>query len=393
MDSGGLMVAREHLRGALLAGVAAVDPVEAVRHWVQQQHGFLEIDLQDRQWPRADLRLLAIGKAAGPMSAAINELLGEQIGRALVIGPAPLTALPAHWLQVVGGHPLPDEGSLAAGRAVRQLLAQPTSKTVVLVCISGGATALVSDPVSGLSLGTLRSIYRALLASGATIGEMNVVRSSLDRLKAGGLVALAQPAQVIGLILSDVVGDAIGTIGSGLTDHPAAHNVLVGNNAQACQGAAEYLLGQGYRVNIVTSAMEGEAKIVGAAISQAIRQTPPGTALIYGGETTVTLPVDCEGCGGRNQELVLAAVLELADSSALVGAMGTDGIDGSSVAAGAIADGQTMVRANELGMFAADYLERHNSYDFFAGLGEAMITGATGTNVADLVIALHPLQK
>ncbi len=414
MDSGGLTVARQQLRAALQAGVAAVDPARAVRRWVRQQDGLLEIGLKDcsnhYHWSMEDLRLLAIGKAAGPMAAAIDELLEAQIVgaslgdrrdpvgrvlpyRALVIGPAPMPDLSAHWVQVVGGHPLPDEGSLAAGRAVRQLLAQATSATVLLVCISGGATALVSDPVPGLSLGTLRSIYRALLASGAAIGEMNVVRSSLDRLKAGGLVALAQPAQVVALILSDVVGDAIGTIGSGLTAHPAAHNVLVGNNAQACQGAADYLLGQGYRVKIVTSTMEGEAKIVGAEIAHQIRQAPPGIALIYGGETTVTLPVDCGGCGGRNQELALAAILELADSSALVGAMGTDGIDGSSWAAGAIADGPTVLRANQLGMVAADYLERHDSYNFFAALGAAMITGVTGTNVADLVIAIQPLKK
>jgi glycerate 2-kinase len=399
MDSGGLMVAWQQLRAALQAGVAAVDPARAVRRWVRQRDGLLEIGLPDgaRHWSMADLRLLAIGKAAGPMAGAIDELLGAQIlgaslgdgsQRALAIGPAPLP-LPAHWGQVVGGHPLPDQGSLAAGRAIRQLLAQVTPGTVLLVCISGGATALVSDPLPGLSLGTLRSIYQALLASGAAIGEMNVVRSSLDRLKAGGLVALAQPAQVVALILSDVVGDEIGTIGSGLTAHPAAHNVLVGNNAQACQGAADYLRGQGYEVNIVTSTMEGEAKIVGAKIAQQIRQAPPGTALIYGGETTVTLPIDC-GRGGRNQELVLAAALALADSSALVGAMGTDGIDGSSLAAGAIADGQTILRANELGMVAADYLERHDSDHFFGRLGEAIVTGVTGTNVADLVIALQP---
>jgi glycerate 2-kinase len=399
MDSGGLMESRQQLRAALQAGVAAVDPARAVRRWVRQRDGLLEIGLQDssQHWSMEDLRLLAIGKAAGPMAGAIDELLGARIlgdssNRALVIGPAPMPDLPAHWSQVVGGHPLPDEGSLGAGRAVRQLLAQVTPATVLLVCISGGATALVSDPVPGLSLGTLRSIYRALLAGGVAIGEMNVVRSSLDRLKAGGLVALAQPAQVVALILSDVVGDAIGTIGSGLTAHPAAHNVLVGNNAQACQGAADYLLGQGYGVNIVTSRMEGEAKIVGTEIAQQIRQAPPGTALIYGGETTVTLPVDC-GCGGRNQELVLAATLALADSSALVGAMGTDGIDGSSLAAGAIADGQTMLRAQELGMVAADYLEWHDSYNFFGGLGEAIVTGVTGTNVADLVIAMQPPQK
>jgi glycerate 2-kinase len=389
------MGAREQLRAALQAGIAAVDPARALKRWVRQRDGWLEVGLADgyRRWPLEDLRLLVIGKAARPMAAAIDELLGARIDRALVVGPAAISALPSHWCQVVAGHPLPDAGSLAAGRAVRELLAGGTAHTLLLVCLSGGATALVSDPVPGLSLGTLRSIYQALLASGAAIDEMNVVRSSLDQLKAGGLVDLAAPAQVLGLILSDVVGDAIGTIGSGLTDRPTAHNVLVGNNAQACQGAGDYLREQGYRVNIVTNRLAGEAKIIGAEVAQAIRQAPPGTAAIYGGETTVTLPVDCEGCGGRNQELVLAAALALADSSALVGAIGTDGIDGSSLAAGAIADGRTILRAKELGLVAEDYLQRHDSDRFFGGLGEAIVTGATGTNVADLVIAIHPPKK
>jgi glycerate 2-kinase len=388
------MGANAQLRAALLAGIAAVDPARAVQRWVRQQDGWLEIGLAEvRRWPMADLRLLAIGKAAAPMARAMHELLGGQIDRALVIGPATIPDLPTHWSQVVGGHPLPDAGSLEAGRAVREFLAQGTAQTLVLVCISGGATALVCDPLLGLSLETLRSLYRALLASGATIDEMNVVRSSLDRLKAGGLVTLAAPAQVVGLILSDVVGDEIGTIGSGLTDHPLAHNLLVGNNVQACRGAADYLRAQGYQVRIVTHRLVGEAKILGSEIAQAIQQAPPGTALIYGGEPTVTLPVDCAGIGGRNQELVLAAALAFADGAALVGAVGTDGIDGSSLAAGAIADGGTLQRAKALGLEAGDYLQRHDSDRFFGGLGEAIVTGATGTNVADLVIAMHPPQK
>jgi glycerate 2-kinase len=383
---------RHHLRAAFQAGIRAVEPQQAVGQHVQRCGELLAITdgVNSDRWPMVDLRLLAIGKAAGPMATAIAELVGVQrIDRALVISPEPVPNLPAHWLQIWAGHPLPTAASLAAGQAVRQLVANGTTETVVLVCISGGATALVSDPLPGISLSTLRAIYQTLLASGAEIQEMNVVRSGLDRLKAGGLVALAQPAQVVGLVLSDVVGDSIATIGSGLT--LTAHNVLVGNNAQACQGAAAYLTAQGYRV--ITNTMQGEAKIVGAEIARAIQQAPPGTALIYGGETTVTMPPANSGCGGRNQELVLAAALELNESSGLVGAVGTDGIDGCSPAAGAMADRSTLPRAIELGLVATDYLQRHDSYHFFTALGDSIITGPTGTNVADLAIAIHPLKK
>lgn len=374
-----------HLQAAFQAGIQAVEPQQAVSRHLRRRGKFLAI--ADRQWPMADLRLLAIGKAAGPMATAIAEFLGpQQIDRALVISPDPVTNLPAHWLQIQAGHPLPTAGSLAAGQAARQLVANSTAATVLLICVSGGATALICDPLPGISLSTLQAIYQALLASGAKIQEMNVVRSSLDRLKAGGLVQLAQPAQVLGLVLSDVVGDSISTIGSGLTLN--AHNVLVGNNAQACQGAAAYLTAQGYQV--MMSTMQGEAKMVGAKMARAIQKTPPGTALIYGGETTVTLPPVGSGLGGRNQELVLAAALELTGSPCLVGAIGTDGIDGCSPAAGAIADQYTVQRARDLGLVATEYLQHHDSYHFFAALGDSILTGPTGTNVADLAIALHP---
>lgn len=374
-----------HLQAAFQAGIQAVEPQQAVSRHLRRRGKFLAI--ADRQWPMADLRLLAIGKAAGPMATAIAEFLGpQQIDRALVISPDPVTNLPAHWLQIQAGHPLPTAGSLTAGQAARQLVDNSTAATVLLVCVSGGATSLICDPLPGISLSTLQALYQALLASGAEIQEMNVVRSSLDRLKAGGLVQLAQPAQVLGLVLSDVVGDSISTIGSGLTLN--AHNVLVGNNAQACQGAAAYLTAQGYQVMIST--MQGEAKIVGAEMARAIQKAPAGTALIYGGETTVTLPPAGSGLGGRNQELVLAAALELTGSPCLVGAIGTDGIDGCSPAAGAIADRYTVQRAGDLGLVATEYLQHHDSYHFFSALGDSILTGPTGTNVADLAIALHP---
>jgi glycerate 2-kinase len=390
------MVVRQHLLAALQQALWAVDPQQAIRKYVQRQRDFLVINAGEPQfWDlnTHDIRLIAVGKAALPMAQAVAELVGDRIDRAVIVIPAgsPPSDLPATWQVIYATHPLPGAGSWAAGMQVRQLLNNCTSHTLVLACISGGASSLLVDPLPGISLATLRLQYQELLASGANITTMNQVRTSFDRLKGGGLVAQAQPAQVVGLILSDVVGDSIATIGSGLTNHPQAQNILVGSNSQACQAAAKYLSDIAYQTRIVTTELEGEAQDVGDAIAQAIITEPPGTALIYGGETTVTLPRDCLGRGGRNQELVLAGALSLhnAQQTAWMVSMGTDGIDGQSDAAGAIVNEKTVSLAKQQGLLAANYLQQHNSYNFFQPLDALIMTGLTGTNVADIVIALR----
>jgi hydroxypyruvate reductase len=227
------------------------------------------------------------------------------------------------------------------------------------------------------------------------------VRSRLDRLKAGGLVRLAQPAQVIGLILSDVIGDPLDVIASGMTHEPHAYNTLVGNNTQACEAAATAARALGYEPTIVTTQMRGEARERGTEIAQSLRSdNPPAIsnlqspiskqAFVYGGETTVT--IRGEGKGGRNQELALAAAITLDHSTnqpIAVIALGTDGTDGPTDAAGAIATSETVARAIQLNLTPQDFLARNDSYHFFEQLGDLIVTGPTGTNVADVVIALR----
>jgi glycerate 2-kinase len=382
---------RDHLMRAFQAGIQAVQPDRAMRQFVE-----LTVDgfkISNRLYSTEDLRILTVGKAATAMAETLADLLGDKVQQGLVVSPQVGQELPANWRVVLGNHPLPGTDSLAAGQAVRELLANCTADTLLLVGVSGGATALLIDPPPEISLDTLRSIYQTLLTSGADITEMNAVRSRLDRLKAGGLVDLATPAQVVGLILSDVVGDDLAIIGSGLTNRPTAHNTLIGSNYQACLAASELLESLGYQPEIVTTKMTGIASSQGRSIAQAIQLASPGKALIYGGETTVTLPVDCPGFGGRNQELVLAAAIELQKYPAPVwlGSIGTDGIDGRSPAAGAIIETQTWQMARAQKIMAEDYLDRHDSYHFFEQLGQAIIIGATGTNVADLSIALKPI--
>jgi glycerate 2-kinase len=382
---------RDHLMRAFQAGIQAVQPDRAIRRFVEPTVDGCKIS--NRLYSTADLRILTVGKAAAAMAETLADLLADKVQQGLVVSPQVGQELPANWRIVLGNHPLPGTGSLAAGQAVRELLADCTADTVLLVGVSGGATALLIDPPPEISLNTLRLIYQTLLTSGADITEMNAVRSRLDRLKAGGLVDLATPAQVVGLILSDVVGDDLAIIGSGLTNRPTAHNTMIGSNYQACLAASDLLESLGYQPEIVTTQMTGVASNQGRSIAQAIQAAAPGTALLYGGETTVALPVDCPGQGGRNQELVLAAAIELQNYLAPVwiGSIGTDGIDGQSPAAGAIAETQTCKMARAQKIMAEDYLDRHDSYHFFQQLGQAITIGATGTNVADLSIALKPI--
>jgi glycerate 2-kinase len=382
---------QDHLLQAFRAGIQAVQPDQAIRQFVE--HTADGYKIADRTYSTQDLRVLTVGKAAAPMAQTLAELLGDKVQQGLVVPPQSGSGFPPNWRVVVGNHPLPGEGSLAAGLAVRELLLDCTADTLLLVGVSGGATALLCDPHLGISLKTLQTIYQALLTSGDDIHQMNIVRSLLDRLKGGGLVDLAAPAQVVGLILSDVVGDDISIIGSGLTNRPTAHNTLIGSNLQACEAAAATLQALGYQTRIVTSQMTGVASSQGQSIARDIQLQAPGTAWIYGGETTVTVPSGCVGKGGRNQELVLAAAIELSKNAtpAWIGSIGTDGIDGQSPAAGAIAATQTYRLAKAQKIIAEDYLDRHDSYHFFEQLGQSIITGATGTNVADLSIALRPI--
>jgi glycerate 2-kinase len=338
--------------------------------------------------------LVAVGKAAVPMASAILEVMQDRVSRGVVVtkyghatGATHLQGA-SHLTVLESAHPVPDENSVQAGKLVAEAISGGTERTLVIACISGGASALMIAPQPGIRLSTMQAINDALLRCGADIREMNIVRSRLDRLKGGGLARLAAPAQVLGLILSDVIGDPLDVIASGLTNDPRARNVLVANNTQACEACAEAARVLGYTTRIVTTELRGEARERGVEIARAIGAEPPGTCLIYGGEPTVTLRGN--GKGGRNQELALAAALELAGQPGMcIASFGTDGTDGPTDASGAIALPDTLARARALHLDAAQFLANNDSYHFFQPLGDLIMTGPTGTNVADVVIALH----
>ncbi len=381
---------------AITAALQAADPELALHRHLQRQENTLTIAQQSYDLRDRDIRLIVVGKGSIPMARAFATILGDVIHSAIIVTKHDHlgdTQLPAHWQIIEAAHPVPDENSARAGDRVCQLLGDCTDQTLILAGISGGASALMVAPHAGISLATMQVINDALLRSGVDIGAMNAVRSRLDRLKGGGLVELAQPGQVIGLILSDVIGDPLDVIASGLTHHPLAHNRLVGNNRQACEAAAAIFAAAGYTVEIVTTELSGEAKLRGAEIALQIGQRPAGTVLIYGGETTVTIAPQATGLGGRNQELALAAAIALHETQtpATILTLATDGTDGPTDAAGAWVDQTTVGQAIAQGLDPQNALEQHNSYPLFAQLDRLVMTGPTGTNVADVAIALQPL--
>ncbi|HEY3289095.1 MAG TPA: DUF4147 domain-containing protein [Anaerolineae bacterium] len=388
---------RRDFEAMIKAALHAADPFAAVKRYLQMDGSELFVDSKPVGLHGYDrVLLISVGKAAFPMASAVTSIIGTRLTSGVIVtkyGHVDSTSslMNASRLTIIeSAHPVPDENSLKAGEVVAHSLENLDEHTLVLACISGGASALMISPYPGIQLRTMRALNDALLKSGADIGEMNLVRSRLERLKNGGFVALAKPATVIGLIVSDVIGDPLSVIASGLTNHPAAHNNLVANNEQACLAVAAQAQQLGYKPRIVTTSLQGEASARGRDIANAIAAQSAGTCLIYGGEPTVT--IHGNGLGGRNQELALAAAIalgELPEAHASLCALATDGTDGPTQAGGAFIFPDTLARARSKQLEPSAYLVRNDSYHFFEALGDLIMTGPTGTNVADVVIALR----
>lgn len=428
------------------AALAAVEPGEAVRRFVQRDGDVLAVG--DQHYDLGDygrVRIIGAGKASAPMAQALAQILDDRLTDGLVIVkyghvlPAGQTAGPVEIVEA--GHPVPDEAGLRQTRRLIDFLEDSSTRDLVFCLVSGGGSALLTQPVEAISLDHLQRLTSLLLASGAAIGEMNIVRKHLSRVKGGRLAQLAAPATLVSLVLSDVIGDPLDIIASGPTvpdpstfadalailrkyhlaggpdsvlepifryllaglagkepDTPKpgnlafsrVQNVVIGNNRLAAKAAAGVAQGEGLNTLLVPTYVEGEAREVGKMIASLARGLAANEALVlhpacvvFGGETTVTLRGD--GLGGRNQEMALAAALELAGChNVLITCLGTDGNDGPTDAAGAFAGGETAARAQALGLAPADFLARNDSYHFFQALGDLIVTGPTNTNVNDL---------
>ena len=434
---------REAARQIFAAAVRAVDPGEAVRRHVIREGTRLRVgtEILDLAAIR-QIIVVGCGKAAAPMAAAVEGILGERIARGVVVTKYghlhPTATIRVH----EAGHPVPDAAGLAGAEAVLDQVRRLGPQDLVLLLISGGGSALSPAPVAGISLADKQALTTALLACGADIREMNAIRKHISRIKGGQLARAAQPAQVAALVLSDIVGDPLDAIASGPTvpdpttyadalgildtygirgEIPASirarleagargevpetpkpddplfarvRNVIVGSNLQALEAAQAEAGRLGLAPMILSSSIEGETREVArmhAAIAREIRCTghplAPPACLISGGETTVTLKGS--GKGGRNQEFALAAALDIAGvPGVVVLSGGTDGTDGPTDAAGAIVDGETCARAAGQGLDARASLSANDSYHFFQALGDLLITGPTNTNVMDVRLVL-----
>ncbi len=389
----------------LSAAIAAVVPRSSVRERLGKE------TFDDRK-----VAIVAIGKAAAVMMESACNLFGEHVADALLItSPAYAGKVPARVKYVPGNHPLPDQTSLDAGRALLDFLEVQDQDTRLLFLISGGASAMVDVLEPHVSLEQMQEANRWMLANGLDIRETNLVRKCLSAIKGGKLLDYFDNDALV-LLVSDVPGDNPGDIGSGLlVPEPAIGDVLkielpewlsallhipqqcesrqnvrveiIASNEIAKTAAAAAAKVQGFPVTLHPGCLCGETTGVAERLADYLATTAAPGIHIWGGETSVNLPPE-PGTGGRNQQLALQVAQRLAgnDAFCFVSA-GTDGIDGHSEDAGAIVDGGTRMRGEAEGFDIEDAIARADANPFLAASGDLIHLGATGTNVMDLMLA------
>lgn len=380
------------------------------------------------------------GKASGAMAKALEDMFGDKISEGFVNVPEG-TASRYKLKSIVlneASHPKPNQKGVDGARKIVEIVSNASKKDLVICLISGGGSALLPLPVDDIGLGVKGAVSIELMRRGANINELNTVRKHLSQIKGGWLAKHAYPATLLTLILSDVVGDPLDVIASGPTSPDTTtfedainvlkkfslweevdesvkkrfikgvrgeipetpkeddvcftkvHNFILANNKYACSVIEDALKDEGIKTLFLSSCVEGEARHIGIFLSSLIQErkdVKESIAFICGGETVVT--VKGKGKGGRNQELALASIFKIKGvKGGIVAAMGTDGIDGMSDAAGAIATWNTYDKAVKLEMNPVEYLENNDSGTFFEKLKDAIITGPTGTNLNDVYLAL-----
>lgn len=434
---------RDQLLAIYEAAIRAVQPQALLPAWVQREGD--SIRLGNEVFDRREIRhfyVLAVGKAAAPMADELELLLGDLISEGLVITKAGQGLELQYMRCVETAHPVPDFRSLEAAYAVENMLQRLSGKDLLLVLLSGGASSLLADLAPGITLQAFQDLSQALLSSGAEIREMNAVRKHLSRLKGGQLARLAQPARVVCLALSDVIGDWPDVIGSGPTvpdpttyaeayailerygltgridqrildhlqtgirgeipetpkpgddlfDRTAFH--VIGSNRLALEAAAQKAMELGFAVWSLGDSLRGEARHTAVDFCLALEQYQGRrpVCLLAGGETTVT--VRGTGKGGRNQEAALSVLdtwLREGRDPARVPALlfaATDGTDGPTDAAGAVVDGPLLQWCLDGHVHATNYLEQQDAYGFFRQTDAHFFTGPTQTNVMDLFLGI-----
>jgi len=433
--------ARQQIVTVLEAALTAVDPTACVTAALQVDGQTMIVN--DRKYDLARYKrvfVIGAGKAGAPMAAAVEEALGDHIDGGLVVVKSGHGG-PTQFVDIVeASHPVPDAAGVLAGNQVLELAESAGVDDLVIALLSGGGSALLVAPAADITLSDMQEMTGALLTCGATINEINCLRKHCSAVKGGQLARAAYPATLISLALSDVVGSPLDVIASGPTvpdsstwqdawaiveqysladklpqhvverlqaglagviadtpkpNDPAfseAVTVVVGDNLVAAQAASAQAKALGYNTLLLSTYVEGEAAQVAklaVALAKEVKSSGQPIAtpacLILGGETTVQLG-DSPGKGGRNQELALAAALELDDVAGVtIVSLATDGTDGPTDSAGGIVDGGTLARGHEQGLDAADHLRRHDAYPFLQATNDLLVTGPTQTNVNDLI--------
>jgi glycerate 2-kinase len=425
------------------SGLQAVEPGAAVKKYCRLIGE--QFAIGDRSYDLSrfeNIIVIGAGKATAPMARALEEILGDRItGGTINVKYGHVADLNRIGL-IEAGHPVPDENGVAGSKEMSTLAKNSGPNDLVLCLMSGGGSALLPLPSQGLSLKDKQEASRVLLACGANIHEINTIRKHMSTIKGGQLARAVYPATLAALILSDVVGDDLDVIASGPTvpdpstfqkameifekydilgKLPAAavkhieagisgalsetpktgdpvfervQNIIIGSNFEAVTAASHEAERLGYHTLVLSSMIEGETKevaLVHGAIAREVEKTghpvAPPACILSGGETTVM--ITGTGLGGRCQEFALAAAFDISGHDRIVILCGgTDGTDGPTDAAGAVADGRTIRRAEALGLNAREFLSNNDAYHFFKSLDDLLMTGPTNTNVMDLRILL-----
>jgi glycerate 2-kinase len=424
--------------------LASVDPHVLVSQKVKRRGEKLHVENQIIPLGGYDrIFVMGAGKASGAMVEALEPILGNRLTDGLVVVPSGQKSPKLERVRsATASHPTPDMSSVNAAKALTALVEKLNSRDLLICVLSGGGSALLSLPTEPLTIEDKGSVARLLMNAGATIVELNTVRKHLSMIKGGWLAKRSHAGRILGLVISDVVGDRLDSIASGpispdtttFSDAIAVlrrHNLwetipgsvakilnegangsipetpksgdpcfrtvsyhFLGNNRVACTSARRYLRSKGVKAEILTSSATGEARYLGSFIGSMAREIVQfdkpfrrPCALIVGGETTVT--VTGSGRGGRNQECTMACAEKIQGLKGIaMASIGSDGIDGPTDAAGAIADGMTISRSEELALKFDELLAQNDSYRFFLPLKDLVMTGRTSTNVNDVSVVV-----
>lgn len=406
------MPTRHDLVSAFRAATEAADPFRAVEAVLAYENGDVSVaGSVVGQFQPDQISVVGLGKAGPAMADAVAAVTGSTTG--IVVSPydSPCS-VPA----IRGGHPIPTQASLDAGRAIEGLVSGCPADGLIIAVVSGGGSAAADVLVDGVTLEDLAEVNALLLESGSPIAEINEVRAAISQMKAGGVSDWAGETQIVTLVLSDVVAGGPEFVSSGPTIPSAlgvnANRVLdaleaggrvpdavrsaassfvrrrsqrplvvetVGSAVMATAAAAKYLAAQGFDVRVATSELTGEAR---DKAREVLTTYEGGVVWVAAGEPTVT--VTGPGVGGRSQEAALAAVPMLSESGGIFAAIGTDGIDGPTEAAGAVVDGSTARDLAHGGWDVSAELAANNSHPVLSNVGATVVTGPTGTNVGDV---------